>query len=390
MTGPASSTAKPCSGRARLLVVLTTAGIVVALAEWGSSRVIPPDLAPEAIGRPENVIWIPRLPAELPMDRGGASVWMLGNSHTFALPGLKPDDELRTELSGIVIDRLSMKLTAKYPGVQTNLYLLAYPNFLPFEMLTRVGQMLERGQRPKVVFLGLTFANLARDSRLRHEVYLTYREPGFADAFEAMLVDPTVHADGEILEEVGAQRRRAEHDQEAERLRSDADRLDEQLVTWAAKRLTLIGKSSALRAQAMRKLMGGIQQKWADRQGTKYSYDLIEHDFAFNVKCLKALLRLLKQTGAEVLCYYAPERTDLPLMIDPVRQEAFMAAFNRDAQELGIPVLDARGLVPNEYWGWVEGAPDRSHFTEPGHERLAEFLLEEAEKRSVWKELTAP
>jgi hypothetical protein len=151
-----------------------------------------------------------------------------------------------------------------------------------------------------------------------------------------------------------------------------------------------MGKSADLRAQTFRKLTNRIQQMWADRQSVKYSYDLIEHDYTFNVKCLQALLRLLKHSGATVLCYYAPERTDLPLLTDPARQDEFIAAFNRDAQELGITVLDARGLVPNEYWGWVEGAPDRSHFTEPGHERLAELLMEEAEKRSAWKELTAP
>ena len=31
--------------------------------------------------------------------------------------------------------------------------------------------------------------------------------------------------------------------------------------------------------------------------------------------------------------------------------------------------------MPNEYWGWVGESPDRSHFTEPGHQRLARFLL---------------
>jgi hypothetical protein len=54
--------------------------------------------------------------------------------------------------------------------------LLAYPNFLPFEMLIRMGQFLEHGHRPKIVILGLTWRNLARDSNLRAQVAEAFRD----------------------------------------------------------------------------------------------------------------------------------------------------------------------------------------------------------------------
>ena len=76
--------------------------------------------------------------------------------------------------------------------------------------------------------------------------------------------------------------------------------------------------------------------------------------------------------------------------MDPKRQNEFIAEFDDECRQDGITVLDARGLVPNEYWGWVGELPDRSHFTQPGHQRLADLLYGEAEKESAWKELLAP
>ena len=76
--------------------------------------------------------------------------------------------------------------------------------------------------------------------------------------------------------------------------------------------------------------------------------------------------------------------------MDPERQSEFIETFKREAEQLGFTVLDARRVVPNEYWGWVDESPDRSHFTQPGHQRLSQFLLDEAAKRSAWKELSRP
>jgi len=382
----------PTSGRAQLIVVVATAALVVLAAEWGSSRLISEptaEVAPE-IKRPENVTIVLKDPAKLPPATDEPSVWLFGNSHTYALPGLKQGDPLRTDADGILIDELAARVAQEYPNLRAGFYLLSYPNFLPFEILTRVGHLLDKGQRPTIVFLGLTWRNIARDSRLRHEIYQAYRDKAFVEDFETMLADPKIHADPEILEEVRAQRIQVEHDEQLERLRSDSDRLDELLTAWVSERLTLMGKSADLRAHIYRTMTDRVQRMWDDRQTVKYSYDLVEHDYRFNVECLRAVVRLLRQQGATVFCYHAPERDDLPPLMDPERQNEFIDAFNHEAEQLGITVLDARRIVPNEYWGWVDESPDRSHFTEPGHQRLSQFLLEEAAKRSAWKELSRP
>jgi hypothetical protein len=151
-----------------------------------------------------------------------------------------------------------------------------------------------------------------------------------------------------------------------------------------------MGKSAELRANIFRVLTDRVQRLWDDRKSVKYSYDLVESDYAFNLDCLRTTVRLLRQKGATVFCYYAPERTDLPPLMDPRRQEEFISAFEAEAKGLGIAVIDARGVVPNEFWGWVGQSPDRSHFTEPGHQRLSQFLLEQAAKQPAWRELEAP
>ncbi len=375
-----------------MFVVIATAALVVALAEWGSSRLVSEPIGDvtEAIKRPDNVTILLKDPNKLPAPKTKPSVWVVGNSHTYALPGIKQGDPLRTDAEGILIDELAVRVARENPGVDADFYLLSYPNFLPFEILTRVGHLLYHKHRPTIVILGLTWRNIARDSRLRHEIYQAYRDAPFVAGFEAMLADPQIQADPDILNEIQAQRTQVEHDEQLERLRSDSDRIDEMLTTWAAGHLTLMGKSADLRAQFYRTLTERVQRMWDDRQTVKYSYDLVEHDYAFNVQCLRATVRLLRQHGATVFCYYAPERSDLPPTMDPARQNEFIETFDREAEQLEITMLDARGIVPNEFWGWVGESPDRSHFTQPGHQRLSQFLLEEAARRSAWKELARP
>ncbi len=373
-------------------MVVTTAALVLVAAEWASSRLIsePPAKVAHEVKRPDNVTIVLKDPARLPPVVDEPAVWMFGNSHTYALPGLQQGDPLRTDAEGILIDELAASVAATYPDLNAGFYLLAYPNFLPFEILTRVGHLLHSKHRPTIVFLGLTWRNIARDSRLRHEIHQAYRDKAFVDDFETMLAAPEIHADPEILDEIHAQRNQVEHDEQLERLRSDSDRLDEMLTAWVSERSTLMGKSADLRAHIYRTLTDRVQRLWDDRQSVKYSYDLVEHDYRFNVECLRATVRLLRQQGATVFCYYAPERDDLPPLMDPDRQNEFIELFDREAEQLGITVLDARRIVPNEYWGWVDESPDRSHFTEPGHQRLSRFLLDEAAKRSAWKELARP
>ena len=391
MTVTSSSAGSSQLDRARLLVTMGTAALVLLLAEWGSTRLV--SEAPATAGetqRPVNVIIVPNAPGQLPVAKDEPSVWLLGNSHTYALPGIAQGDALRTEAKGILIEELAARVRQHSPDVRAEFYQLAYPNFLPFEMLTRVGHLLQHGHRPTVVFLGLTWRNIARDSQLRHAVHAAYRDPSFSDAFTAMLTEANVEADPLIIERIQAQRTQGDHEIELERMRSDSDRIDELLTTWAAEHLTLMGKSAELRGQIFRALTDRLQEFWVDRKSVKYTYDLVESDYKFNVECLRAIVKLLRQNGATVICYYAPERTDLPPLLDPAKQNEFIAQFDREAEELGVVVIDARRAVPNEYWGWVGDSPDRSHFTDPGHQRLAQFLWEEALKRSAWKELARP
>ncbi len=66
-----------------------------------------------------------------------------------------------------------------------------------------------------------------------------------------------------------------------------------------------------------------------------------------------------------------------------------MRKFDREASALGVKVLNAQRLVPNEEWGWVYQSQDRSHFLPAGHERLARFLLEQSEAQGAWKDFNA-
>ena len=82
-----------------VVVVIATAALIVALAEWGSSRLVSEPIgdATEQIARPENVMIVLKDPPKLPAPKSRPSVWVLGNSHTYALPGIKQGDPLRTD-----------------------------------------------------------------------------------------------------------------------------------------------------------------------------------------------------------------------------------------------------------------------------------------------------
>ncbi len=146
----------------------------------------------------------------------------------------------------------------------------------------------------------------------------------------------------------------------------------------------MLGSSAALRARFNQLAAIPLQEQLQAAIGQKhaaYMYDVVDHDLDFNLKCLWALLRLFGQNGARVVCYLAPERTDVQPLMDPVREEKAIPELIRQAERLGAIVLDARHVVPNEFWGFNGNVPDDSHFTEPGHERLAAFLVQEMDKR---------
>ena len=122
-----TETANPVSGRAKLIVVVATAALVLLAAEWGSSRLVsepPVEVTPE-IKRPDNVTIVLKDPAKLPPAADEPSVWLFGNSHTYALPGLKQGDPLRTDADGILIDELAARVAQNYPDLRAGFYLLS-------------------------------------------------------------------------------------------------------------------------------------------------------------------------------------------------------------------------------------------------------------------------
>jgi len=312
---------------------------------------------------------------------------LMGNSHTFTLPGIKRGQGLRVDALShcrFLLDELADRLDRKHPKSLGSYYLLAYPNFLPYEMLTCVSQLYQRGYQPDVAAIGITWRNIARDSQLRHSIRQKYRLGGFAEAFSKMMEDPAVQAGAPIFNAIAADKRRIQTDEEKERVRSDADRLDGKLTDWVAQGLTLLGGSGNLRAYIQMDFIDSLQNAIIDRVHRSYEYDLIDTDYQFNWICLRALMRLLRSRGSQVILYLAPQRTDVPPILDPAGEQKFNEQLRREAAALGVIVLDARHVVPNQYWGWEHDSPDRSHFTEPGHQLLGQFLADEIERRHLW------
>jgi hypothetical protein len=376
----------------RLIAVVVAAVVTVAVANWrATAYLFPSDAGSEPLlNRSDRIRFLAHDPSNLPPPLPRPQFLLMGNSHTYTLPGLHRGEGLRIEAMNtrrILLDEIMARLDREHPVSLGSYYLLAYPNFLPYEMLARVAQLYQRGYSLDVVVIGVTWRNIARDSQLRDQLRHVYRQPGFTDAFLKMLRDPAVDANAAVRDAAAADGRRVEADQEQERVQSDADELDGKLTDWIGKRLTLLGDSGSIRARVQLDYVDPLQDSIADRVHRAYKYDLIEPDYRFNLSCLRALLRLFRSHGSQVVCYLAPQRSDLPPLMDPAAEQTFNEQLQREAAALGVVVLDARHVVPNEFWGWEYASPEGSHFTEPGHQRLAQFLADEIERRHLWPPL---
>src|SRR5690606_33463878 len=93
---------------------------------------------------------------------------------------------MRVGQDGILPDELAAEL-ADIDRDAFQVYLLAYPNFLPYEMFTRWVGLRRGGFRPEFVILGLTWRNVARDSALREQIYRAYRDPAFRSSMTEAL-----------------------------------------------------------------------------------------------------------------------------------------------------------------------------------------------------------
>ncbi len=233
-------TPKPLTAApAGLVVMLAVASFVVVLGECAARGIVD---APPGSGRldgskrQDNVHVLPHEPDDVPAWLGAPRhALLIGNSHTYALPGLSAGRPLRPDPGSTLVDRMAAHAPA---GAGAHFDRLAYPNFLPFEMLTRVGQLDLLGYRPRLVIIGVTWRNLARDSALRHQIQRVYREPARAQALRALLASREVAAAPGVLAAVDEELRAAADEAERERTRSLADRFDERASRWVGERVT--------------------------------------------------------------------------------------------------------------------------------------------------------
>jgi hypothetical protein len=389
MTAPWREMKTHFAPQIRLWLMIVAAAAVAVVAERQANTMLAQPTG-EPLVRPDTVQFFHRTPSAFPSIRETAKLLLMGNSHTYALPGLRRGDTLRDRSWAsrpVLIDDIASELGRRQPDSATTCYAMAYPNFLPYEMLTRVAHAYHHGFRPDIIVLGLTWRNIARDSQLRPEVRAIYKdEVDFPSAFARMLTTPGVDADKDVLDAIAADVRWGAAETEKARLRSSADQLDEAIDLQIRDRLNLLGNSAFLRARFNQlvaiPIQGQLQAALAQKHSA-YMYDVVDHDLNFNLKCLWALLRLFTKNGARVVCYLAPERTDVQPLMDPVRESQVIPEIAKQLEQLGAVVLDARHVVPNEYWGYNGDLPDDSHFTEPGHEQLAAFLVQEMDKRNL-------
>jgi hypothetical protein len=341
--------------------------------------------------RAENVVAVSKNPANLPKRPvGKTSLFLAGNSHTYTLPGLKRGDPLRSDPGVTLIDDLAKEVSEAHPPrANATYYRVSNPNFLPFEMLTHFSYLFHHGYVPDVAIVGFTFRNIARDTALRHDVHRVYHEPAFAEEIGRALKSPDIEADPRIILQVEAEVRQAAFEDREDQMRSDADRLDQRLMEKIGAHVTLIGQSAELRARIYRSFAYGLDSLFEKRTQSA-SYDVIDADLDFNLACEKALVRMLRQKNVATIYYLTPERTDLPPLISPEREEKETIAFATWAKDQGVAVIDARHVVPNEYWGFEHETPDRSHFTEPGHLLLAKFIAHQPEVEAKLARLDSP
>jgi hypothetical protein len=104
-----------------------------------------------------------------------------------------------------------------------------------------------------------------------------------------------------------------------------------------------------------------------------------------NMNAMVELLELCKRHNVKVLVYVAPTRWDVepPYFLD--KYEAWKPEVERLAQEHGAYYADLDKIVPDRYWGTVGGDIDFMHFQGPGHEILAQRILEEVAKHEPQK-----
>ena len=338
--------------------------------------------------READVVILSHDPANDPTPEPGASLLLVGNSHTYALPGLARGQILRGDPGSTLIDELERELVAQNPRRKAaTFYRLANPNLLPIEMLVRVAALQQRGLSPSVTVVGLTWRNVARDASMRSEIRRVLSDEAMARALFARL--RSAAADAAVIEALESAIREDARTTAENRQRGWADRTDERLQHNIGEQVTLIGRSPDIRADVYRRFAYALDFALEGQRSQTWTYDVVEQDRALNMKCLETLIRLTRSSGSQMVLYFAPERTDFPPLMNPTLADAFRRDVRVLADRYGAVVIDARNAVPNQYWGWEQDTADRSHFTEPGHAALANLLANSDVARSAFEALDA-
>ncbi len=372
-----------------VVVYVTTMILTIAVANWSAVAFLGSSGNEHPVKRHDASALIEFSHIQPGPLQPGPVILLMGNSHTYAMPGMDPSSTMQIDCDDIFIKRVADRIRQGSIRPVAQFHLIARPNLLPFEMLIRAERMYLDGEAPRLVILGLTWRNIARDSQVRNELQELFRDPTFAEETERLLRSLPNPPSREIFAALASEQRRARVKQERNRQKSDGDQFDEFLYDRLGQHLALLGRSADLRSRAYRMLFG-LQDAWASRKGIKYTYDLIDSDYAFNRQCLWALLDLFHEHGARVVCYLAPERHDLQPLVDPTQEGQFDELLRKKLAEMDGALLDARQVIPDNCWGWENGSPDRSHFSSAGHNLMAEYLYSELSQRGIWPRLTKP
>lgn len=367
---------------AGLRLTVVVAGLVLAGLEGLASRVHganqDADTSPPSIRAP-NVFVFPKQvdtqPSQIPAA-ARASVWVVGNSHTYALPSLSKGGDLRPDPGSTLVDEVARAVQSATNTKDLAFYRLSYPNFVAVEMLTRISQLLDAGHRPRLVILGIAWSNLARGSSVRASIRKLYQDQAFTDRRLQELTQLGV--DARVLDAIRAHRRREEREEQEQRMLSAADRVDEVLNRHAGDYVALLGQSSAIRARLYRDFAYFIDSL-IHSSGAGESNDIVTEDLALNLQAIDAIAAILTAHGARLAVYQNPERADLPPLVDVTERDGSMRWLRTKLESRGALLLDASRVVPDEMFGWEHDTPDRSHFTEPGHRLLADFLVAQLE-----------
>lgn len=339
--------------------------------------------------RAPNVDEFSKSPEIAPAHTGAAEVWLLGNSHTYALPGRRRGDPLLDDPGVTLIDRVAAETAAVTPAGRDARYLrLSYPNFLPVEMLIRVAHALEHGPAPRVVIVGVSYRNVAKDTAVREEIRSTLRDAVFARRMRSILVQPSVGASPALLALIDSETLRAQHQSEADGARAHADAWDEDIMEFLRLHLRLVGRNTQLRGYVRRRISYAIDSLAEQTGNTVRREPIVEADRAVNLSALHALVRILRARGTEVLAYGVPQRTDAEPIVDTSEEAATFERLRADFEEVGGHYVDMSGVVPNRYWGWEGDTVDRSHFAQEGHALLGRALVREAMRLDMWSALT--